>query len=270
MNRIVLLAASLLSILMPQTARAAAPGCSTASLAGGFGATARGHLLDGTAVLGVYRLSFDGKGALVVKGTISIGGVITRDVDRAGHYTLGANCSGSITMDGPQGEGFPSGFLVVEDNINSLRIVGTRPSFVVELSGRRQFVREKVRTCTTADLVGTFGSTGGGMIPGQGWVIGNGVMTFDGKGGMSLERSFNAAGQLLPDDRVVGTYAIGADCTGTLTYLPRNKLMVSGPPVHDLLIVDDDLNHFRIVGEDAGRTLAVDAQKQFPAAPAAR
>jgi hypothetical protein len=70
-------------------------------------------------------IDFNGDGTLVVSAaTRSVGGVITRSAPSVGSYTVGADCAGTITFDGPTFDVFisPRGsqFWMIQTNPNSV------------------------------------------------------------------------------------------------------------------------------------------------------
>jgi hypothetical protein len=75
--------------------------CSTASLAGAFGASLSGVEVTSTGNLNlavVGRLVADGKGNIPsMAGTVSLGGVIVAATG-SGTYTVSANCTGTATL----------------------------------------------------------------------------------------------------------------------------------------------------------------------------
>ena len=69
--------------------------CTNASLKGTYGITCEGAL-GGSPAAEVGIATYDGKGKVSGKSTISINGTILKDVPFEGTYTLNADCTGTI------------------------------------------------------------------------------------------------------------------------------------------------------------------------------
>ena len=111
--------ASLLGLGIDSRAQAE---CSTASLKGTFGLTCQGTL-GGLPAAEVGVATYDGRGHVVGKSTISLNGTVTTDVPFEGTYTLNADCTGSATFtDGSQLA------LSLDDRKRELRVLATVPA----------------------------------------------------------------------------------------------------------------------------------------------
>jgi hypothetical protein len=112
----VLSVGSLLGLAVDSRAQGA---CSTTSLKGTFGLTCQGTF-GGEPAAEVGIATYDGKGNVSGRSTISVNGAITKGVEFSGTYTLQADCTGSATfLDGSQLD------LVLDDNRRELRAIAT-------------------------------------------------------------------------------------------------------------------------------------------------
>jgi hypothetical protein len=100
------LSVSLLALLVPRFVAAEPdfPRCDERLIQGSYGFTIEGEKLGGPgpvgAQAGVALITFDGQGNMTVIATVTIGGVLFSDFDRApatGTYTVNADCTGSYT-----------------------------------------------------------------------------------------------------------------------------------------------------------------------------
>ena len=106
--------------------------CSTASLKGDFGLTCQGTL-GGLPAAEVGIATYDGKGKVSGKSTISLNGTILPDVPFEGTYTLNADCTGLATFpDGSQNA------LVLDDHKGELRVIAIVPAGNVYTCLKRQ------------------------------------------------------------------------------------------------------------------------------------
>ena len=71
------------------------------------------------------------------------------------------------------------------------------------------------RHCSNASVIGKWGFTTEGTILGLGPVAAVGVITFDAQGNVNGKQTRSLAGQVA-DETISGTYAVNADCTGTI------------------------------------------------------
>jgi hypothetical protein len=111
--------ASLLALGIDSRAQA---DCSTASLKGNFGLTCQGTF-GGLPAAEVGIATYDGKGKVSGKSTISANGTILPDVPFEGTYTLNADCTGLATFpDGSQNA------LVLDDQKGELRVIAIVPA----------------------------------------------------------------------------------------------------------------------------------------------
>jgi hypothetical protein len=98
--------------------RAQAP-CTTTSLKGTFGLSCQGTF-GGEPAAEVGIATYDGKGNVSGRSTISVNGTITKDAAFSGTYTLQADCTGSASfLDGSQVA------LVLDDHRRELRSIAT-------------------------------------------------------------------------------------------------------------------------------------------------
>ena len=112
----VLAVSSLLGLAVDSRAQAA---CSTASLKGTFGLTCQGTF-GGEPAAEVGIATYDGKGKVSGKSTISVNGTITKGVEFSGTYTLQADCTGSASfLDGSQLD------IVLDAHRSELRAIAT-------------------------------------------------------------------------------------------------------------------------------------------------
>lgn len=118
-------------------------GCSVTTLKGSYGYTVTGALVAGPSAgpfAAVGRLVFDGRGTFENNRTISRNGEILRNFEGAGTYTINSDCTGSFTFtDG--GVATLSLDIVIDDNGDELRMIGTSPGTVLTVIGYKQFSR---------------------------------------------------------------------------------------------------------------------------------
>lgn len=114
------------------------------------------------------------------------------------------------------------------------------------------------KACSNATLKGTFAHTASGfeIAPAAiaGPLVGVGIDTFDGNGGVTTTATLSVNGQIVPLT-AKGTYQVNPDCSGTYV-LPGTTLSIvivnSGNEIHAICI-------------DPGVVLSHTFRKQFPA-----
>jgi hypothetical protein len=119
------------------TLRAADKPCSAATLQGSFGYTVTGFAPGLAPFAAVGRIVFDGSGLVTTTRTLSNNGVIIRGDIASGTYTVGDNCTGTLTISAT-GLGQLNLDIVVDDGGDQLRGIVTNAGFVLTLEGRRQ------------------------------------------------------------------------------------------------------------------------------------
>ena len=88
-------------------------------------------------------------------------------------------------------------------------------------TARAQEIPMRGQPCATAILHGTYALALEGQNvsgSGAGPYAAVGVLTFDGGGGVSLVGTQNYNGNILPVSNIIGRYALGNDCAGSLIF----------------------------------------------------
>jgi hypothetical protein len=96
--------------------------CTNTSLKGDFGFTCQGAF-SGQPAAEIGIATYDGKGNVSGRSTISVNGTILKDVPFEGTYTLNADCTGVATFsDGSQNA------LVLDAHKSELRVLAIEPA----------------------------------------------------------------------------------------------------------------------------------------------
>ncbi|WP_156397315.1 MULTISPECIES: hypothetical protein [unclassified Sphingomonas] len=259
-----IIGAALIMLALPSAAQARAPhSCSSASLQGGFGSTLKGVLVAGGAVAAVSYVNFDGKGGFSAVGSSSSNGTLSVDTKVEGKYRLDADCTGHIaSQTASTSLIFPSGYFVFASEAGEIRLVTDDRSVIANLTAKRQFKDARRAPCTDADLHGSFISSGEGPIIGSGAFAAAGIIHFDGKGGLSVDRTLNFNGTMLPNKKVNARYKLGPDCHGMLQYASEAEFSPQAATTYDTFVLADDGREVRIFSANPGRVLTVSALKQ--------
>ncbi len=102
--------------------------------------------------------------------------------------------------------------------------------------------------CSAATLTGRYGLTFSGFftrgtVPGAidnfAPVAGGGLVTFDGRGDLSASETVSVDGQIAPV-KVLGTYTVKSDCTGTFTTPHAHLNLVIVRNGREILAVNTD------------------------------
>jgi len=194
---------------------AAGASCSNASLSGTYG-----FMHDGTdstgapATAAVTQITFDSTtGTFTGETTASHEGVIATS-SLSGTYTISADCTGTGTPTGA------SPFSIVVTSRGFLAVHAFSEGFAV---------KQGSRTCTNADVVGSFGFETTGLFlsgaPATGWVAFLGKLDLgvrpSGEGVISGHVAGSEGDTALAFTPVTGSYSVASDCTGTATITPK-------------------------------------------------
>jgi hypothetical protein len=117
--------------------------------------------------------------------------------------------------------------------------------------------------CALASLSGGFGVTLKGALKEGGDVAGVGQVTFDGKGGFTVQGASSRNGQLAKDVKATGRYTLAADCSGqtTLDGGGVNLVFPSG-----YFVFAPGAGELRLVAQDASVMANLIAKRQFSGA----
>jgi uncharacterized membrane protein len=120
------------------------------------------------------------------------------------------------------------------------------------------------RPCSEATLRGGYGYTVTGVTGITGGSDGVpfaavGVLTFDGNGGFANVRTVSNGGAVLRNVPGTGTYALGRDCRGTLTFAGGAQ----GGATENDIVVDDRGDELRLISAANGTVLTLVGRKQF-------
>lgn len=228
------------------------PQCTAAILNGSYGLLHDGVVFGEAGHLAEVAVArFDGKGhwtldATLVRQDSGLGHPIARDAT----YTVNPDCTGSAELHGS--ETFTFDFVVLNGGQELLQIA-TRPDQVVTWEVRKQ----NLPTCTNATLNGSYGFRLNGTIFARGLLAGVGVITFDGKGQLSLRGTvvFQDTGLSHPD--FTGSYTVNPDCTGSSNDLG------GGGGTFAFVIVDGG-NRILQIATRPDRAVTYVLEKQFP------
>lgn len=192
-----------------------AAACSDALLTGTYGLLVTGYDSSGLYQQGVAQIKANGKGSFTGTNTVSDDGTIFNKVAISGNYSISANCTGSGTIINAK-NGTQSHYNFVIDPVaNQVEAVGTDSAHGTA-SGVA--VSLGTATCSLAAMTGTYGFHGGGNIPAEGqWALA-GQLAFNGAGGLSGNETSVVAGAVTSAATLTGSYTMGANCMGTLTY----------------------------------------------------
>lgn len=110
--------------------------CDLSSLSGAYGYSASGFVANGQGTgtfSGAGRFVADGNGGLTIKDTVSQSGAITRTQKYSGRYTVNADCTGSISLNGYYD------FVLVNNN-TELHMVGTDQGSSITGTAKKQVI----------------------------------------------------------------------------------------------------------------------------------
>ncbi len=115
--------------------------------------------------------------------------------------------------------------------------------------------------CNVSTLKGSFGYTvtgslAGGPTPGPFAAVGR--LTFDGAGNFQNVRTISRNGTIAAQVQGVGTYSLGPECVGTLTFTDGGVVTLSTD-----IVVDADGDEFRMIATSPGTVLTVAGRRQF-------
>lgn len=214
-------------------------GCSNASLNGPFGYFhGRPSGAAGQKVV-VGQIIADGNGNVTGSWTMSLNGAVFSG-SLAGTYSIAKNCVGTLTLSNEDQS--PADYtIVLDDSHHGFQMLQTdagtaQPGFAVAqgkatcgLTGKKQVL--------ALNLLGTeYPSDQIAAIVGQ--------VTLDGKGNVSGTETFSVGG-VISSSSSTGTYAVSADCTGTVQILPSggsplnfNAVVVGGGK--QMLLIESD------------------------------
>ncbi len=165
------------------------------------------------------KLTFNGAGGISGSSTTSTAGSIALTLAVTGSYTVNPNCSGTVTLT----TGAATATLAIQvydGGANALVSVTSAPT--TGQLGSGHFYRVAGSTgsqCGNGSAQGVYvvSLTGGTYINGTRTSYdGQFQATLDGKGGVTVNGEYTNAAGTLPFSGS-GTYAIGADCTGTMS-----------------------------------------------------
>jgi hypothetical protein len=234
------IAVALLVGVAARQAAHAAPGCSTRDLAGVYGMFATGTILIVPAPViptgpfaRVGRVVSDGNGNISITNTASYDGTIVTESYTA-TYTVSSDCSidikplvpfpppvGNVPFEfvGALADGGKDAAVVV-CGIGAPCSAGAPTGAVLRVLLSRQDKNQS--QCTTRDLSGAFQLDMAGTVvtggPAPGPFARDGLLAFDGKGGVSGHATANYSGFVLETEDITGTYKVDSLCNLSITY----------------------------------------------------
>ncbi|HTS63428.1 MAG TPA: hypothetical protein VMH28_15485 [Candidatus Acidoferrales bacterium] len=195
--------------------------CSVAALNDTYSLTLGGRAISAAgSFAGSYQgngsATFDGKGNVTLAGTANTNLAAGKPFTYTGTYTLGSNCTGTVTLNGAS----PAAFTLVAWSAGKqFNIVGADATYVYSGSGGSN----RPDVCGNATLSGAFTYDASGYLlsgtsqTGVGDEIG--IMQFDGQGKVTSSYTVNASGSPAATYTATGTYSMGSNCLGTATLL---------------------------------------------------
>lgn len=175
--------------------------------------------------------TFDGNGNTFVSETLNAAlGIFPQTL--TGTYTIHPDCTGSATVNFPDG-GTATASLIVVDAGSEIEFMNTWHAVVEFGIMKKQAIANG--ECTNATLNGTYGYVLEGFFQGYkrsplgstSIAASNGIETFDGNGNTFGSETVNVAGETF-QQTFTGTYHVNADCTGSITRNLSNGLTTTG------------------------------------------
>lgn len=188
--------------------------CSDANVKGKYGFAINGLDSGGNPSSFIGYFNANGKGTFKGTETGSDDGGVFTNVTLTGTYTVNSDCTGSGTSKLKGQKGTHTFNLVVVSGGKNLQILSTDSGTVQ--TGTAQ--AEGKETCTPAGVKASFGVEAGGVIIGTGAIAIDGLLAFDGKGGVTGTVSGSLAGEIFTGQSVSGSYTVATNCTGTTSF----------------------------------------------------
>ena len=232
--------------------------CAVGKLSGAYSMNATGFSMANGAVSGVGDgtglIQFDGKSAVTANFNLSTVGASSSSLAMTGSYSLGSNCLGTASLTDSKGNAYT--MALVATGVSATAVTGF--SVTLGQSGKLTLLGAghgvlPAGSCATGDVIGPYALVlTGRTVSSSGVFTGsfqaNGIATFDGLGKVTFTGTDNtnlATGKAL---NYSGTYAIGSNCTGTLTITTENQ----GVSNLALSMVEwGSGNDFNLAGSDA-------------------
>jgi hypothetical protein len=217
--------------LMALVANASAATCTDASIKGVYGLLITGYDSAGRYQVGVGQINANGTGSFTGIESVSDDGVIYNNQSLTGTYSISSNCTGSGTIKNIK-NGLVSHYNFVVDPVgNQVDAAGTDSGHGTA-SGYA--LAQGTATCTTAGVKGSYGFHGGGYLVGPGLLQFDGQYVLDGTGKLSGIETRIVDGTVISAAAISGTYTMASTCRGTISYtfngapVKLNTIMVSG------------------------------------------
>ncbi len=232
--------------------------CTNASIAGPYGYTISGLVVNGdgsfTPDADSGTITSDGNGNLTGFDTDNLGGQIQSQTF-TGTYTVNSDCRSSASI--TSNYGVVRNFnLVIVDNGQEILLIESDAGVVVSGSAKLQHTN-----CTPETISGPYGLAISGWTydaSGTGWgYAGSGKVLVDGAGGWSLQATANQGGTMA-NWTSSGQYSVNADCTGSATFTDAQD-----NPFHLNFVVLAGGREVQFIETDAGTTISGSAQQLF-------
>ncbi len=117
---------------------------------------------------------------------------------------------------------------------------------------------EESRRCSVRSLRGSYGISGSGTVEGFGTLVNVGIVTFDGRGNLTLVDTVSIDGVIF-DRRTPGTYEVDGNCTGTALLHITVPAMLEA---HFKFVLVSGRTAFQFMQTDPGSLLSGVGQKQ--------
>lgn len=222
---------ALVCVAPAQTAIAPATTCSNASIKGLYGLIITGYDSSGHYQMGVGQINANGTGSFTGVESVSDDGVIFNNQALTGTYSLSSNCTGSGTIKNVKNGTISHYNFVVDPGANQVEAAGTDSGHGTA-SGYASALG--TATCSTAGVAGTYGFHGGGFLVGKGVLQFDGQYVLNGAGKLTGIETRIVDGAVISASAITGTYTMASTCRGTITYtfdgsaVHLNTVMVSG------------------------------------------
>ncbi len=219
-SRLALLAGLPLLLALPAGAQTISGGtCSTSTLKGSYSMLINGRGIAATGnlptfVQGVGTAVFDGNGAATLSGIYNSNLAPGSPATASGTYTLGSNCSGTVTLSAGDQATYT---IVVWSNGAQINLTGSDSKYVFSGSGSAVYPA----ACAASTLSGPYTYDAMGFTLTGTAVTGpaneTGAFTFDGQGNMTGSYTpITGAGAGTPVTET-GTYTVTSNCFATAT-----------------------------------------------------
>lgn len=238
-------------------------GCSNSTLRGRFGFQIRGTVVGIGPIGDVALVTFDGDGNFTQTDNVSVNGFITLSRPGNGTYSVGSDCTGSQTLELPDGKVLHTNFTIAANAREVLDVV-TDPNLVIDGVGKAvgrgdesEDDGDSPLVCSARTIQGTYAISTTGFIVALGPlgpVADVGRITFDGISGASQITTVSLNGLIIPArSSIAGSFTVDPDCSGEVSLTLPGP---AGPIVStSRFVVVDGGNRLLLVNTGPGRVV---------------